>query len=91
MSYPHIDDGLLQVFDNKDLIYLDERDEGCSIVVRLAPDTINGIAYPLRFEKRSRVIGGYIDNQVGHEENVFKAIKEQEQKGIYIKKNRQSY
>lgn len=81
-NYPHIKNNVLLVLENCNLTYLDESDGGCSLVVRLAP-TKN---LPLRFEKQGRIINGRIDDQVSHEEQVFREIKNKEQSGNDIKK-----
>lgn len=81
-NYPHIKNNVLLALENCNLTYLDESDGGCSLVVRLAPTK----DLPLRFEKQGRVINGRIDDQVSHEEQVFREIKNKEQSGTDIKK-----
>lgn len=81
-NYPHIKNNVLLALENCNLTYLDESDGGCSLVVRLAPTK----DLPLRFEKQGRVINERIDDQVSHEEQVFREIKNKKQSGTDIKK-----
>lgn len=86
-NYPHIKDNPWLALENCNLVFLDERnDEGgsqtCSIVVRLAPNFVNGKQQPLRFEKRSRIQKdgknekGIRDYQVVHEDQVFRIMQQ---------------